>query len=77
MSKHSMLRRERINLEFGKTKACVWVLVPVRCPLQSPDRPTTTRPFRLPAVGYSKGYSKALEYKYRVKTAALGTVLTL
>jgi hypothetical protein len=29
---------------------------------------------RLPAVGYSKGYSKALEYEYRVKTAALGTL---
>jgi hypothetical protein len=24
--------------------------------------------------GYSKGYSKALEYEYRVKTAALGTL---
>jgi hypothetical protein len=29
---------------------------------------------RLPAVEYSKGYSKALEYEYRVKTAALGTL---
>jgi hypothetical protein len=29
---------------------------------------------RLPAVGYSKGYSKALEYEYRVKIAALGTL---
>jgi hypothetical protein len=28
----------------------------------------------LAAVGYSKGYSKALEYEYRVKTAALGTL---
>jgi hypothetical protein len=29
---------------------------------------------RLPAVGTLKGYSKALEYEYRVKTAALGTL---
>jgi hypothetical protein len=29
---------------------------------------------RLPAVGTIKGYTKALEYKYRVKTAALGTL---
>jgi hypothetical protein len=29
---------------------------------------------RLPAVGYFKGYSKALEYEYRVKTVALGTL---
>jgi hypothetical protein len=29
---------------------------------------------RLSAVGYSKLYSKALEYEYRVKTAALGTL---
>jgi hypothetical protein len=28
---------------------------------------------RLPAVGTLKQYSKALEYEYRVKTAALGT----
>jgi hypothetical protein len=28
----------------------------------------------LPAVGTLKRYSKALEYKYRVKTAALGTL---
>jgi hypothetical protein len=27
---------------------------------------------RLPAVGTLKGYSKALEYEYTVKTAALG-----
>jgi hypothetical protein len=33
-----------------------------------------TQSLRLPAVGYSKGYSKALEYEYRVKTAALGTL---
>jgi hypothetical protein len=30
--------------------------------------------FRLPAVRYSEGYSKALEYEYRVKTAAFGTL---
>jgi hypothetical protein len=29
---------------------------------------------RLPAVGTLKGYSKTLEYEYRVKTAALGTL---
>jgi hypothetical protein len=29
---------------------------------------------RLPAVGTLKRYSKALEYEYRVKTAALGTL---
>jgi hypothetical protein len=29
---------------------------------------------RLVAVGYSKGYSKTLEYEYRVKTDALGTL---
>jgi hypothetical protein len=29
---------------------------------------------RLAAVGTLKGYSKALEYKYRVKTVALGTL---
>jgi hypothetical protein len=29
---------------------------------------------RLPAVGTLKGYSKALEYEYRVKTPALGTL---
>jgi hypothetical protein len=29
---------------------------------------------RLPAVGTLKGYSKVLEYKYRVKTVALGTL---
>jgi hypothetical protein len=29
---------------------------------------------RLAAVAYSKRYSKALEYKYRVKTAALDTL---
>jgi hypothetical protein len=29
---------------------------------------------RLPAVGSLKRYSKALEYEYRVKTAALGTL---
>jgi hypothetical protein len=29
---------------------------------------------RLPAVAYSKRYSKALEYEYRVKTATLGTL---
>jgi hypothetical protein len=29
---------------------------------------------RLPAVGTLKRYSKALEYKYRVKTVALGTL---
>jgi hypothetical protein len=29
---------------------------------------------RLPVVGTLKGYSKALEYEYRVKTAALGTL---
>jgi hypothetical protein len=29
---------------------------------------------RLPAVGTLKQYSKALEYEYRVKTAALGTL---
>jgi hypothetical protein len=29
---------------------------------------------RLPAVAYSKRYSKNLEYEYRVKTAALGTL---
>jgi hypothetical protein len=28
----------------------------------------------LPAVGTLKRYSKALEYEYRVKTAALGTL---
>jgi hypothetical protein len=30
--------------------------------------------FRLPAVGYSKEYFKALEYEYRVKIVALGTL---
>jgi hypothetical protein len=30
--------------------------------------------FRLFAVGTLKRYSKALEYEYRVKTAALGTL---
>jgi hypothetical protein len=29
---------------------------------------------RLTAVGTLKGYSKTLEYEYRVKTAALGTL---
>jgi hypothetical protein len=29
---------------------------------------------RLPAVGIIKGYSKALEYEYRVKIVALGTL---
>jgi hypothetical protein len=29
---------------------------------------------RLPAVGTLKRHSKALEYEYRVKTAALGTL---
>jgi hypothetical protein len=29
---------------------------------------------RLPAVGTLKRYSKALEYEYRVKTAALDTL---
>jgi hypothetical protein len=29
---------------------------------------------RLPAVDTLKRYSKALEYEYRVKTAALGTI---
>jgi hypothetical protein len=29
---------------------------------------------RLPPVGTLKRYSKALEYEYRVKTAALGTL---
>jgi hypothetical protein len=29
---------------------------------------------RLPMVGYFKGYSKALEYEYRVKIDALGTL---
>jgi hypothetical protein len=29
---------------------------------------------RLPAVGTLKRYSKALEYEYRVKTTALGTL---
>jgi hypothetical protein len=29
---------------------------------------------RLPAVGTLKRYSKALEYEYRIKTAALGTL---
>jgi hypothetical protein len=29
---------------------------------------------RLPAVGTLKRYYKALEYEYRVKTAALGTL---
>jgi hypothetical protein len=29
---------------------------------------------RLPAVDTLKRYSKALEYEYRVKTAALGTL---
>jgi hypothetical protein len=29
---------------------------------------------RLPAVGALKRYSKALEYKYRVKTVVLGTL---
>jgi hypothetical protein len=29
---------------------------------------------RLPVVGTLKRYSKALEYEYRVKTAALGTL---
>jgi hypothetical protein len=29
---------------------------------------------RLAAVGTLKEYSKALEYEYRVKTAALGTI---
>jgi hypothetical protein len=33
-----------------------------------------TERFRLPAVGTLNGYSKALEYEYRVKTAALGTL---
>jgi hypothetical protein len=30
--------------------------------------------WRLPVVGTLKRYSKALEYKYRVKTAALDTL---
>jgi hypothetical protein len=30
--------------------------------------------FRLPAVGALKRYSKTLEYEYRVKIAALGTL---
>jgi hypothetical protein len=30
--------------------------------------------FRLPVVGTLKRYSKVLEYEYRVKTAALGTL---
>jgi hypothetical protein len=30
--------------------------------------------FRLPVVGTLKRYSKALEYEYRVKTVALGTL---
>jgi hypothetical protein len=30
--------------------------------------------FRLPAVDTLKRYSKVLEYEYRVKTAALGTL---
>jgi hypothetical protein len=29
---------------------------------------------RLPAVGTLKGYFKVLEYEYRIKTAALGTL---
>jgi hypothetical protein len=32
------------------------------------------RSVRLPVVGTLKGYSKALEYEYRVKIAALGTL---
>jgi hypothetical protein len=32
------------------------------------------RHVRLSAVAYSKRYSKALEYEYRVKTAALDTL---
>jgi hypothetical protein len=35
---------------------------------------TTFSQLRLPAVGTLKGYSEALEYEYRVKTAALGTL---
>jgi hypothetical protein len=31
-------------------------------------------PYSLSAVGTLKGYSKALEYEYRVKTAALDTL---
>jgi len=36
--------------------------------------PTAMDAVRLPAVGYFTRYSKALEYKYRIKTAALGTL---
>jgi hypothetical protein len=32
------------------------------------------RRFRLPTLGTLKGYSKTLEYEYRVKTATLGTL---
>jgi hypothetical protein len=35
---------------------------------------TISWPLRLAAVGTLKGYSKGLEYEYRVKTAALGTL---
>jgi hypothetical protein len=35
---------------------------------------TTWLTLRLPAVGTLKRYYKALEYEYRVKTAALGTL---
>jgi hypothetical protein len=34
----------------------------------------STVAIRLAAVGTLKEYSKALEYEYRVKTAALGTI---
>jgi hypothetical protein len=34
----------------------------------------TKQGLRLPAVGTLKQYYKALEYEYRVKTAALGTL---
>jgi hypothetical protein len=42
---------------------------------ERPDQSSrTTQPITLPAVGTLKRYSKTLEYKYRVKTAALDTL---
>jgi hypothetical protein len=38
------------------------------------EKSHTDLDLRLPVADTLKGYSKALEYEYRVKTAALGTL---
>jgi hypothetical protein len=66
-----MLYKKSYNQQINDTQI---LIIYRQASLPSKFKCVRSNQLRLPAVGTLKGYSKALEYEYRVKTAALGTI---